>query len=363
MAPGGPNDRRSSSSSRRPRAVPEYMTWSPVKADLEQADGFISLEALREHHHGGQVRLAGSLARRGSGAQVAQPAEDARPNSEGRAASSRPPDAHRAGAAHYKPWTSAGRRRGQRKGGRIDHTFLVQGRPLPRRGGILRAAAAKFAVSGENSEAPDGRGSRWRSCGCAASRRVYQNRYDIAVSRAALDALELDPPLARPAARAVLAATRSCRSMPAPPPDRGSNACSSATRAATRARYTAEEDKILHLGARSHPWQVNAVYDSALRKVRHAGGIDAFGSLIRRADELGILRTRRRGREGTRTRSRSALLKGRARLTLGAGSTIGPGQAATFPPISHSLSVLEDAEVVSVRHRRRPGHRDVRGRA
>jgi quercetin dioxygenase-like cupin family protein len=81
----------------------------------------------------------------------------------------------------------------------------------------------------------------------------------------------------------------------------------------------------------------------------------AFGSLITGEQiELGLLRYK--AGEGAKEHAHPQeqillLLKGRARLTLGAEVfDLGPGQAAHIPPhLPHSLSVLEDAEVVSVK--------------
>ena len=55
-----------------------------LREDLAKAEGFIGLERF-EHHDQGQVPLAAVLARRGIGAQVAQPAEAPRGAEEGRA--------------------------------------------------------------------------------------------------------------------------------------------------------------------------------------------------------------------------------------------------------------------------------------
>src|ERR1700752_3796086 len=81
----------------------------------------------------------------------------------------------------------------------------------------------------------------------------------------------------------------------------------------------------------------------------------AFGSLITGEQiELGLLRSR--AGEGAKEPAHPQeqillLMKGRARLTLGAEVfELGPGQAAHIPPhLPHSLSVLEDAEVISVK--------------
>lgn len=81
----------------------------------------------------------------------------------------------------------------------------------------------------------------------------------------------------------------------------------------------------------------------------------AFGRLITgESIELGVLRYR--AGEGAKEHAHPQeqillLIKGRARATLGAESfDIGPGQALHIPPlVPHSLSVLEDAEVISAK--------------
>src|SRR5438105_5934678 len=79
----------------------------------------------------------------------------------------------------------------------------------------------------------------------------------------------------------------------------------------------------------------------------------AFGSLITgERIELGLLRYK--AGEGAKEHAHPQeqillLLKGRARLTLGAEVfDLGPGQAAHIPPhLPHSPAVLEDGEVIS----------------
>src|ERR671922_2420504 len=81
----------------------------------------------------------------------------------------------------------------------------------------------------------------------------------------------------------------------------------------------------------------------------------AFGRLITGSSiELGLLRYR--AGEGAKEHSHPQeqillLLKGRARATLGGEKMeIGPGQALHIPPnVPHSLSVIEDAEVISAK--------------
>src|SRR6267143_2318459 len=81
----------------------------------------------------------------------------------------------------------------------------------------------------------------------------------------------------------------------------------------------------------------------------------AFGSLITGEQiELGILRYR--AGEGAKEHAHPQeqillLLKGRARFTLGGEVfDVGAGQAVHIPPqLPHSLAVLEDAEVISVK--------------
>src|SRR5438046_5728633 len=81
----------------------------------------------------------------------------------------------------------------------------------------------------------------------------------------------------------------------------------------------------------------------------------AFGSLITgERIELGVLRYK--AGEGAKEHAHPQeqillIIKGRARATLGEEQfEIGPGQALHVPPnVRHSLTVLEDAEVISAK--------------
>src|SRR4051812_24842675 len=103
--------------------------------------------ALREHHHQGQVPVAAVLARRGGGAQMAQPAAPSRSAGQGARRNLQVlPPAHRERGPRLHPGralTGAGR---FGEGARVDHTFIFKEGSWRSEGEYCDAAGTKFAL-------------------------------------------------------------------------------------------------------------------------------------------------------------------------------------------------------------------------
>ena len=166
--------------------------------------------ALPEHHRPRALRLALVLARRGGGAQLAQPAEAPRGAGEGpRRHLQRLPAARRAGAARLQMDKRGEAPQRQRGGARlVPHTFLFEEGSWKVEGehrDACRRGVAGVRARTRSGTSP-GAGISRRRCACAATRcasPTTATRSSRSPPASRFDPLELEQPGARRAARAL----------------------------------------------------------------------------------------------------------------------------------------------------------------